>query len=870
MKISGVILFLSVLFGSLQLQGATGAVANTPRDPAPHVTPRGELIIFPFTADYLAVAGHYSKFFDEQVSVVYKTRLSLAERLVQQQKLKSWSYRFFINFAAADVMAEYLPVLRDAFQNPAHFVLSVNGREASRVKHGYWVNAAGCQRLSRLTQPGTEAIGSPDLVFFAYMKLAEPLKNGDVLTVASGFGESAELAYDDLKTISRSIKVNQEGYAPYAGRKYAYFGQWLGAELGPLEAAELEGREFHIRSADDNRIAFTGKIEPRMPEQFVSYGEMKMPLNGEVVMQMDFSNFSLPGRYFIHIPGVGRSWEFIVGENALGRAFYVQMRGLFHQRSGIAKEPQYTQWSMATDHPHSYQGGFMPNDRHYSGKSGQIKNAKGETTDVRRHFEVVRATATDKKLPDVYGGWWDAGDFDRRPYHFEVVDALLSVYLLFPENFSDNQLDLPESGNGIPDIVDEAAWGVDVWRRAQNAAGGVGCWLEATSHPLDPDPTTDTQPYYLALPTRESTVQYCAYAAKLARVYRKCGRDDLAELFYASAARAWNYAMDPANTVSTTFTIKGEKLFYREPEQLPEERVFKAAINLYLYNRDAELLKYIDSLNSKAVLQFVQERNAAYFLSELVEEPETFFLLSRAYERMILKKANFFRKAQEELAYRNVNWPPGHPYFLYLAWGDALPLRKGSTLIMAWRISRNPVYRDSALLCFDWMMGTNPMGRTMTTGLGKVYPVRLLSLPMYAWRDKWADPIPGLTLYTFSETNNYSVTDKLFGYFKEARPDHKYKGCNITLLPDFLSRGKTPSRQECFQIVQQAIPVWRRFASLEGEAVNQNEFTVAETMAPAAAAYGALLQPGWRPPPEWKNLKPQSDIRKLNGYIFLP
>lgn len=62
----------------------------------------------------------------------------------------------------------------------------------------------------------------------------------------------------------------------------------------------------------------------------------------------------------------------------------------------------------------------------------------------------------------VCGSWRDAGDFDRRTYHFQVVDSLLSIYLLFPENFKDAQLDLPESGNGIPGIIDEAAWGVEV------------------------------------------------------------------------------------------------------------------------------------------------------------------------------------------------------------------------------------------------------------------------------------------------------------------------------------------------------------------------------------------------------------------------
>lgn len=862
-----ILLFLAISF---TVSAQIPQIAGTPRDREPTAVPQGELMIFPFTAEYFAVAGNYSDFFDKEFTGMFRSRMALAEKCFNQKKLKAWSYRFFNLFAAAEVMAAFFPKLRDAFQNPAHFTVTVNGREVVRLKQGYWVNAVGCKRVPHINSPGTEVVHSPELVFFAYMQLAQPLKNGDILKITSAFGETAELVYDDMRTVSRSIKVNQEGYVPDAGQKYAYLGQWLGGELGAMDTSQFDGKEFHICAADDGRIVFTGRIEPRMREQFITRPNGSVPLNGETVMQMDISKFSMPGRYFIYIPGVGRSWEFLIGEDGIGRAFYVQMRGLFHQRSGIAKEPKYTQWSMGVDHPFSYRGGFMPNDRHYKGKGGRITNESGQKVDVK-HFDVVKATATDEKLPNVYGGWWDAGDFDRRTYHFETVDALLSAYLLFPQNFSDNQLDLPESGNGIPDIVDEAAWGVDVWRRAQNEDGGVGCWLEATSHPHNPDPVVDVQRYYLALPTRESTVQYSAYAAKLARAYRKCGREDLAELFYTSAARAWNYAMNPANAVSTGFSIpKMGKLFYKEPDKLPEEDIFKAAVNLYLYNRNPDLRAYIDSLDIKQIVNKAKDEKSGYFLSELEEDPESFFLFSREHRQMVLKKADFFVDAQQQLAYRNISWPPGHRFFMHLGWGQALPFKKGSFVIMAWRITGEKKYRDSALLCFDWMLGTNPMGRSMTTGLGKVYPVRLLSLPMHAWRDKWVDPIPGLTTYTFTGTNNYSVTDKLFGYVVPPRPDHKYKGCDITMLPNSLSGGKTLTRAECFDVVQKVIPVWRRFANLEGYAVSQNEYTVWETMAPAAAAYGALLAPGWKPPPEWKELKPQSDIRKIPGYIFLP
>ena len=79
-----------------------------------------------------------------------------------------------------------------------------------------------------------------------------PLKNNDLLEISATTGEKASLRYDDKKTISRAIKVNQVGYAPAAKRKYAYLGMWL-AELGPLPVKHLEGKEFHLRDTKDGR-----------------------------------------------------------------------------------------------------------------------------------------------------------------------------------------------------------------------------------------------------------------------------------------------------------------------------------------------------------------------------------------------------------------------------------------------------------------------------------------------------------------------------------------------------------------------------------------------------------------------------------------
>lgn len=845
------------------------SVLALPRANLPLRTPAGTLHLFPLTAEWLAVAGHYDDFFNQEIKRFFNARLTLADSLNRAGLLPYWSYCFFYNFSTVEGMALYLPQIKTNFHAADYFRLAINDTPARPVQNGYWVNAVGSKRTPYCSRPGVSMTNSADLVFFAYLKLPAPLQDGDTLSVTTGNGESARLAFHSRQTVSRAIKINQVGYAPEAGEKYAYLGAWLG-DLGAMPAAHLDGQPFHVRRIADDSIAFSGQITPRTNRQSIQRDDRSIELDGEEVMQMEFSSFAEPGHYYLHVPGVGRSWSFRIGPDAVGRAFYVQMRGLFHQRSGIAKTTAQTQWTMGADHTVSYRGGFFPNARHYQGKGSLCTDAQGNRVDVK-HFDLVRATASEDPLPNVYGGWWDAGDFDRRPYHFEAVDALLSVFLLFPDNFSDGQLDLPESGNGIPDIVDEAAWGVDVWRRAQNPDGGVGCWLEATSHPENPDPVQDTQRYYLARPSRESTLQYCAYAAKLARAYRRCGATSQAELFFASAEQAWTFAANPANRLEIRATLpKQGPILYREPEELLSEDVFKALVNLYLYRRDEKYADRLDAVPFKNVIDRVRELKNAYFLSELVEETIPYEPQASQYRQLIRKRANTLLKTQQELAYRNLNWPLDSPYFTYLGWGAGLPFNKGSNLIMAWKIDSDPRYRDAALLCFDWMCGANPMGRSLTTGLGTVYPVRLLSLPMWAWQERWADPIPGLTPYTFNGPVHYSAANRIFACIFKPRPDHRFAGCNINLLPARLSPEKEISQAECYQILRHTLPLWRRFACIEGYAVSQNEFSVWETIAPAAAAYAALLSPGWLPPPDWKTLAPQPDRKQIPGFIFLP
>ena len=63
------------------------------------------------------------------------------------------------------------------------------------------------------------------------------------------------------------------------------------------------------------------------------------------------------------------------------------------------------------------------------------------------------------KGPIESAGWYqDAGDWDSYYSHLRVAQELLLAYEMAPRNFRDGELNIPESSNGVPDILDEAAW----------------------------------------------------------------------------------------------------------------------------------------------------------------------------------------------------------------------------------------------------------------------------------------------------------------------------------------------------------------------------------------------------------------------------
>ena len=217
----------------------------------------------------------------------------------------------------------------------------------------------------------------------------------------------------------------------------------------------------------------------------------------------------------------------------------------------------------------------------------------------------------------------------------------------------------------------------------------------------------------------------------------------------------------------------------------------------------------------------------------LFEAEELSSPVADEYRKVILRDADKMLENQGNAYPYRTLWHAHNAGWVHaMAWGNYHPLRRAMILIAAHKLTGEEKYLDGAYLANDYHNGTNPLGRTMTSGLGKIYPAVFLDLVSYA--DGIGEFVPGITPY-----------GNTFGLDKNA----------VKMV-----YGENAEK----------LPIFRRYVNLEFLSVPSSEYSVWETIAPAVVTTGYLIEKPALPPEELKNRKPAGDFRELPGYRALP
>ncbi|MDB6027914.1 MAG: N-terminal ig-like domain of cellulase [Verrucomicrobiales bacterium] len=307
---------------------------------------------------------------------------------------------------------------------------------------------------------------------YLYLQLASPIADGQTVVVKNPSGKlwTSDKTYTTLTDPLRynpAIHVNQEGYMPNYAKK-AMVGYYLGNK-GELTVPTAGG--FKIVDANSGATAFSGTLALRKD---VGYSYAPTPY--QQVYEADFTAFKTPGEYRLQVPGMGASLAFMIDDGIAGLFARSYALGLYHQRCGHDNVYPYTRHEKGACHVPAV---VVP-DMTFSAVNAELANMTGDYANSQaagvpqlKDLNSSLYPFVNKNPINLRGGHHDAGDYSKYTINVaQLAHALVFAVDAFPGVQSLDNMGLPESGDAIPDVLQEAKWELDFLANLQDTDGG--------------------------------------------------------------------------------------------------------------------------------------------------------------------------------------------------------------------------------------------------------------------------------------------------------------------------------------------------------------------------------------------------------------
>lgn len=551
------------------------------------------------------------------------------------------------------------------------------------------------------------AVASRHLLYF---ELPEEIEEGNTYQIVIGKKITGKELKGSVTVLSETLRsdtihVSQMGFIPDSPKR-GWLSLWAGT-YGGVDLSKYMDEGFSLLTADKQRkTVYKGKIVLRrksIDEGDDAYGSNYQRAD---LYELDFSNFSKTGRYVISVPGLGCSYAFNIGKTAFEKAYQVGVKGLYYQRCGVElKEEHAGRWARKRcHHPEDGKTVIKSELTLIEGSMGHGTIGSG-TINV---FTGLPEMATDETI-NLWGGWHDAGDWDRRAQHLIHAGRLIDLYCIFPSAFKDNELNIPESNNNLPDILDEAAWCVDFFTRAQDEEGAVHGGIESNGHPKYATSSWDDPlNLYSYHPDVWVSLTYSAVACKMVRSLKIAkGKKERIDKLIQSAEKAWQWSLSRGAGSPKGGKFRDMKAWASaELYAITEKKEYKEAFEksvIWTEDKNAPVDQWKKHNQNYAAFSY------AYFTKDKLKDVG----LNKSIQKAILKRANEWLQSLESRAYRfatNLYRP--------VNWGltsapDVEPL------IRAWAITGDKKYADGVAESCAWTLGGNPLNLVWMTGLGE-------------------------------------------------------------------------------------------------------------------------------------------------------
>jgi len=389
--------------------------------------------------------------------------------------------------------------------------------------------------------------------------------------VATGPGPVAAAVATGPAVVSPYILLDQFGYLP-AMRKVAVLADpQVGSNASDAYSPGTGAGQIQVRRWADDTVVASGTLQ-------AWNGGATHTQSGDRGWWFDFSAVTEPGSYYLFdtVNGVG-SRRFDIGANVYAGVLRQALRTFFLQRLNQAKVAPYAdaRWSDAAAYERAGQD-----------RSATSRWAKGQLATAR----------------DVHGGWMDAGDTNKyTTFAQNAVLQLLDAWRFNPAVFGDD-LGIPESGNGLADLLDELRWELDFLGRMQDATGTGGLLLKvgADDYADVSPPSADTRPRYYLPECTSATLAGSAVFAAAAVVFRAVpSQVAYGDALLARAESAWNRAAVTTSSFSTFETACDDLDIKSGDADVPaagqRQSALLAAVALYEATGRAEFRSFVEA-----------------------------------------------------------------------------------------------------------------------------------------------------------------------------------------------------------------------------------------------------------------------------------
>lgn len=472
--------------------------------------------------------------------------------------------------------------------------------------------------------------------------------------------DGSKLVEEEVVDLSVDCNTNQVGFYP-DGRKTVVI------------SSENPGKEFNVVDMDGN-VVYTGKLGDAIDNTLAS---------GEIVYQGDFSDFTTPGTYKIVSADGKESYPFEIAEGIYTEVLKDTFRMLYLQRCGCEVTEDI---------------------------AGNFAHPVCHNTDA-----VIYGT---DKTKEVNGGWHDAGDFGRYvvPGAQTIQDLFLS-YEDFPEIWDGpdgDNMGIPESGNGVPDILDEAKYELDWMIKMQDEeTGGVYHKVTCKEFPGFVMPQEETETLYLSPISTAATADFAAVMAKSSEVYKDIDPDFAAKALVA-AEKAWGYLKVTKNIAG--FRNPDDVLTGEYPDGQDKDERFWAAAELYKVTGKDEYRVHLEETMEKYILQgYGWAEMGSYGLITYLSLDDS--MKNPTYvakiEEMVVKKAD------EMVGYAKADgYNAGVGSYV---WGSNLSIcNSGRQMLFAAELTGKDEYRTYAYDQVQYILGQNAVSYCFVTGYGSL------------------------------------------------------------------------------------------------------------------------------------------------------